>query len=227
MHCLSTILVHLHHNRTPRSSSVFFFFVWLLKQANRSALAARHWRHDPGQSSSSSSRAVLQPHTHIFMSSPSCQCAQNCQTPLKAVDAMCNSFNTRPRRYPSHCCNGRAHATLHPASSREAAGNSFNLCKSTPQWIRERVVSRQPDTQQPSSFGGDLRVVCDSITGRENIIHDFLSAARGSTNVGRGAKRLDRNCGVQNWCMFPTLVSIKASFSSHHQNRDCLCLLST
>lgn len=42
-------------------------------------------------------------HFHVILT---CQCAQNCQTLLKALDAMCNSFNTRPRRYPYHCCNG-------------------------------------------------------------------------------------------------------------------------
>lgn len=36
----------------------------------------------------------------------SCQCVQNCHTLLRPVDAMCNSFNTRPCRSPSHCSNG-------------------------------------------------------------------------------------------------------------------------
>lgn len=200
MHCLSTMLRPFasQQDSTLLFCFLFFSFDFSASQplsARRPPLTTRPGPKQQRRQPPSRSAAT---HTHIFMSSPSCQCAQNCQTPLKALDAMCNSFNTRPRRYPSHCCNGRAHATLHPASSREAAGNSFNLFKSTPQWIRERVVSRRPDTQQPSSFGGDLRVVCDSITGRENIIHDFLSAARGSTHVGRGEKRLDRNCGVQN-----------------------------
>lgn len=48
----------------------------------------------------------LRPSRADFHVIPTCQCAQNCQPPLKAVDAMCNSFNTRLGRYPYHCCNG-------------------------------------------------------------------------------------------------------------------------
>ena len=45
----------------------------------------------------------------------------------------------------------------------------------------------RPDTQQPSSFRGDLRVIRDSIRSQKNIIHDFLSAARHSAFM-RGEK---------------------------------------
>lgn len=60
-----------------------------------------------------------------------CQCAQNCRAPLKALDAMCNSFNTRLCRYCYHWGEWRAHATLHPTSLHKAAGNSFNLFRLT------------------------------------------------------------------------------------------------
>lgn len=42
-------------------------------------------------------------HFHVILT---CQCEQNCQTLLKALNAMCNSFNIRLCRYPHHCCNG-------------------------------------------------------------------------------------------------------------------------
>lgn len=68
-------------------------------------------------------------HTHLHVTL-TCQCAQNCQPLLKALGAMCNSFNT-----------GRADILIivgvarscHPASCKlhKAAGNSFNLSVST------------------------------------------------------------------------------------------------
>lgn len=59
-----------------------------------------------------SSRAAAEPfcshtHFHVILT---CQCAHNCQPLLKALNAMCNSFNARPRRYPHHCC----HVVLMP-----------------------------------------------------------------------------------------------------------------
>lgn len=55
-----------------------------------------------------SGRAAAEPfcsHTHFHVI-PTCRRAQNCQTLSTALDAMCNSFNTRPCRYPYHWCNG-------------------------------------------------------------------------------------------------------------------------
>lgn len=55
-------------------------------------------------------RAKLQPSRFCsqrhFNVVPKCRHVQNCQTLLTSMDAMHNSFNTRPRRYPYHWCNG-------------------------------------------------------------------------------------------------------------------------
>lgn len=97
---------------------------------------------------------------------------------------MCNSFNTRPCRYPYHCCNGmRMPPCILRACTRQLV---IHLIYSAQPAVDQTAphsccVDGQntwPDTQQPSSFRGDLKVMCDSITGQKTIIYDFLSAAK-------------------------------------------------
>lgn len=74
----------------------FLFFIYFPASQQLSAP-----RLDSGQ-------ATAEPfcsHTHFHVI-PTCRRAQNCQTLSTALDAMCNSFNTRPCRYPYHWCNG-------------------------------------------------------------------------------------------------------------------------
>lgn len=177
MHCLSTIgyCVHLHHNKT-------FFFYFSASQPSSAP--------DSGQ-------AAAEPfcsHTH-FLVILTCQCAQNCQTLLKAVDAMCNSFNTRPCRYPYHCCNGmpmppcilqacKRQLVIHLIYSTRPAVDRAHVVLTARTW---------PDTQQPSSFRGDLRVVCDSIAGQKTIIYDTLSTARDAAFIANECGNTWRN----------------------------------
>lgn len=117
-------------------------------------------------------------HTHFHVTL-TCQCAQNCQTLLKALDAMCNSFNTRPCRYPYHCSNGVLMPPCIPrACTRQLVIHLIYSTSTRSGPCRVDGQNTRPDTWQPSSFRGDLRVMCDSITGQKNIIHGFLSAAK-------------------------------------------------
>ena len=91
MHCLST-------TPCPFASqlhiSSFLFFLLLSKPTERCP---------PDSGGAAAEPFCSRTHFHVTLT---CQCAQNCQSLLKALDAMCNSFNTRPGRYPYHCCNG-------------------------------------------------------------------------------------------------------------------------
>lgn len=91
-----------------------------------------------------------------------CQCAQNCHTPLKALNAMCNSFNTRPCRYPYHCCNG---VFMPPCIPRTCTGQLvIHLIYSSQPAVAQTALRSccadgwrtWPDTPQPSSFRGEL-----------------------------------------------------------------------
>lgn len=121
-------------------------------------------------------------HTHFHVI-PTCRHAQNCQTLSTALDAMCNSFNTRPGRYPYHWCNG----VLMPPCILRAC---------TRQLVIRLIYSTRPAVDQtalalcwrPGYRVGHSAVLRPSevISGsyvilsqaRKNIIHDFLSAAR-------------------------------------------------
>lgn len=99
-------------------------------------------------------------HFHVILT---CQCAQNCHTPLEALDAMRNSFNTRPCRYPYHCCNG---VLMPPCILRTCTRQLvIHLIYSSRPAVDQTALgsccvdgwSTRTDTQQPSSFRGDLR----------------------------------------------------------------------
>lgn len=117
-----------------------------------------------------SGQAVAEPfwsHTHFHVI-PTCRRAQNCQTLSTALDAMCNSFNTRPCRYPYQWCNG----VLMPpcilrACTRQLVIRLIDSARSAVDRAALASCWRPEygsDTQHPSSFRGDLRVAYDSIT---------------------------------------------------------------
>lgn len=150
-------------------------------------------------------------HTHFHVTL-TCQCAQNCQSLLKDLDAMRNSFNTGPCRSPYHCCNGVLMPPCIPrACTRQLV---IHLIYSTRPAVEQTAPcsccvdgqNTRPDTQQASSFRGDLRVKWDSITGPEKTSFRLFYTHPAAllcceTNVGR----LKVCVKVQNWGVTKTL----------------------
>lgn len=151
------------HNAVSICITIRFLFLFTSQHTNRAV--------PPDSGQAAAEPFCSHTHFHVILS---CQCAQNCQTLLKALDAMCNSFNTRPCRYPYHCCNG----VLMPPCILQACTRQLviHLIYSTRPVVDQTkplscCVDGQntwPDTQQPSSFRGDARVICDVITGQKN-----------------------------------------------------------
>lgn len=177
------------------------FFFWLLSK--RSAPPSPFPPFDSAQAKQ------LQPsplcsHTHSRVTL-SCQCAQNCQSPLKALDAMCNSFNTRPRRYPYHCRNG----VLMPPCILRACTRQLviHLIYSTGPALGLVVTARihgwTLSSLRPSEVISGSRLTLSQ--DRENIIHDFLSADRDSGYMRSKVKPLKREkCSPKLWCFINT-----------------------
>lgn len=143
-------------------------------------------------------------HTHFHVTL-TCQCAQNCQTLLKALDAMCNSFNTRPCRYPYHCSNGVLMPPCIPrACTRQLVIHLIysTLTRSGPcarVVLTARIHGRTLGSLRPSEVISGSCVILSQ--GRKtSFMASFLQPRTDSTSWGTnegelgGEKSLDKNC---------------------------------
>lgn len=146
MYCEGSSCYYLHH-KSPVLPLLFSLL--LSKLTSRCHLDLIRAKLQP-------SRLCSQRHFTVV---PKCRHAQNCQTLLTALDAMRNSFNTRPRRYPYHWCNG----ILTPPCILWVCTRQLVIHLIYSSWPAEDQTARiLTDSQRPLSFRGKLRVMYDS-----------------------------------------------------------------
>lgn len=210
---------------------LFFLFFWLLSKPT-----AQCPRLDSGQAAAE----LFCSHTHFHVTL-TCQCAQNCQTLLKALDAMCNSFNTRPCRYPYHCCNG---VFMPPCILRACTRQLvIHLIYSTRPAVDKTalVLCRRPEYTAGHSAAFVLQRWSQGhmwFYHRPEKHHSWLPICcfmrNKCGNTWRREKSWSKRRFIKRYridesqliCYFPllTTTSFDESIFCHHQNRDCLCL---
>lgn len=168
MHCLSTVSVNTVY--ICITITLFFFDFSASQPLNA-----------PDSSRAAAELFCSHTHFHVILT---CQCAQNCQTLLKALDAMCNSFNTRPCRYPYHCCN----VVLMPPCILQACTRQLviHLIYSTRPAVDQGAPRSRRLDGQNTAHGRTLSSICSSevisgwfviASGQRNITRKFQSAA--------------------------------------------------
>lgn len=118
-------------------------------------------------------RVCSRTHFHVI---PTCRRGQNCQSPSWALDAMCNSFNTRPGRYPYHWCNG----LLMPPCILRASTRQL--------LIRLIYSSRTLGSLRPSEVIPGSRVIPSGARKETSFRTSYLQPGSSPGSTGGGAR---------------------------------------